>query len=231
MIGVIANSSDECVVREFFELFKTPWEFYRADRRYDVVLCTGHSGLSPLPPGEGGRRPGEGMGLPAARVLLIYAGDEIPFDSAHDTRIQSKALGGEVSVGGMTPNRKAFGAMLPGVDHLPHTHNLEKMANSRGQPEWGAHLADELERIVALHDASNIAALVVDPIAASGGVLLPPKGYLERLREICTRHGILLVFDEVITGWGRLGTPFAAQHFGIRPERVSGGRQDDDRAE
>jgi peptidoglycan/xylan/chitin deacetylase (PgdA/CDA1 family) len=99
VIGVIANPSDECVVREFFELFKTPWEFYQADRRYDVVLCAGHAGTGPL--GEGGRRPGEGSGLPAPRALLIYSGDELPSDGAHDARIQSKALGGEVSVGGM----------------------------------------------------------------------------------------------------------------------------------
>ncbi len=92
---------------------------------------------------------------------------------------------------------------------------------SRGEPGHGAELADELERIVALHDASNIAALIVDPVSASGGVLVPPKGYLKRLREICTRHGILLVFDEVITGWGRLGAPFAAQHFGIEPDLIT----------
>ncbi|HJS77240.1 MAG TPA: aspartate aminotransferase family protein [Burkholderiales bacterium] len=126
-----------------------------------------------------------------------------------------------ISLGGVPANRKAYsGVLLPGVDHLRHTH-LPENAFSRGQPARGADLADELERIVALHDASNIAALVVDPIAASGGVLLPPKGYLERLREICTRHGILLVFDEVITGWGRLGTPFAAQYFGIEPDLIT----------
>ena len=128
-----------------------------------------------------------------------------------------------VSLGGVAANRKAYsGVLLPGVDHLSHTHNLEKNAFSRGQPAQGAELADELEqRIIALHDASNIAALVVDPVSASGGVLIPPKGYLQRLREICTRHGILLVFDEVITGWGRLGTPFAAQHFGIEPDLIT----------
>jgi beta-alanine--pyruvate transaminase len=118
-------------------------------------------------------------------------------------------------------NRKAYaGVLLPGVDHIRHTH-LPENAFSRGQPALGAELADELERIVALHDASNIAALVVDPIAASAGVLMPPRGYLERLRELCTRHGILLVFDEVITGWGRLGTPFAAQYFGIEPDLIT----------
>jgi beta-alanine--pyruvate transaminase len=103
---------------------------------------------------------------------------------------------------------------------LRHTH-LPENVFSRGEPPKGVDLADELERLVTLHDASNIAALVVDPISASGGVLIPPRGYLERLREICTRHGILLVFDEVITGWGRLGTPFAAQHFGIEPDLIT----------
>jgi beta-alanine--pyruvate transaminase len=113
---------------------------------------------------------------------------------------------GGMSVGGIGGNRKTFStALLPGVDHLPHTHNLEKNAFTKGEPEYGAHLADELERIVALHDASNIAAVIVEPVAGSTGVLMPPKGYLKRLREICTKHGILLIFDEVITGFGRLG--------------------------
>jgi beta-alanine--pyruvate transaminase len=126
-----------------------------------------------------------------------------------------------ISLGGVPANRKAYsGALLPGVDHLRHTH-LPENAFSKGQPAVGIDLADELERIVTLHDASNIAALVVDPISASGGVLIPPRGYLERLREICTRHGILLVFDEVITGWGRLGAPFAAQYFGIEPDLIT----------
>ncbi len=128
---------------------------------------------------------------------------------------------GGISVGGMTPNRKAFGAMLPGVDHLPHTHNLEEMANSRGQPQWGAHLADELERLVALHDASNIAAVIVEPVQGSTGVVVPPQGYLERLRAICNRHGLLLIFDEVITGFGRLGKPFAAEYFGVIPDMIT----------
>ena len=118
---------------------------------------------------------------------------------------------GGISVGGMVNNRKSFGALLPGVDHLPHTHDLARNAFSRGQPAHGAELADDLERLVALHDASNIAAVIVEPIAGSTGVLIPPKGYLERLREICTKHGILLIFDEVITGFGRIGSPFAAQ--------------------
>ncbi|MGH8664202.1 MAG: aspartate aminotransferase family protein [Burkholderiales bacterium] len=128
---------------------------------------------------------------------------------------------GGISVGGMTPNRKAFGTMLPGVDHLPHTHDLEKMANSRGQPQWGAHLADELERLVALHDASNIAAVIVEPVQGSTGVVVPPKGYLERLRAICDRHGLLLIFDEVITGFGRLGKAFAADYFGVIPDMIT----------
>lgn len=125
---------------------------------------------------------------------------------------------GGISVGGISPNRKMFGNMLTGIDHLPHTHNLEKNGFSRGQPEWGAHLADDLERIVALHDASNIAAVIIEPVAGSTGVLVPPKGYLQRLREICTKHGILLIFDEVITGFGRLGDSFASEHFGVKPD-------------
>jgi beta-alanine--pyruvate transaminase len=129
---------------------------------------------------------------------------------------------GGISVGGMVANRKMFGAvMLPGVDHLPHTHNLKEMAYSRGQPEWGAHLADELERIIALHDASTIAAVIVEPMQGSVGVVVPPKGYLQRLREICTRHGILLIFDEVITGFGRMGHWFGAQAFGVTPDLIT----------
>jgi beta-alanine--pyruvate transaminase len=128
---------------------------------------------------------------------------------------------GGISVGGMVNNRKWFGAMLPGVDHLPHTHDLSRNAYTRGEPEHGANLADDLERLVALHDASNIAAVIVEPVAGSTGVLIPPKGYLARLREICTRHGILLIFDEVITGFGRLGTPFAANHFGVVPDMIT----------
>jgi beta-alanine--pyruvate transaminase len=130
---------------------------------------------------------------------------------------------GGTSVGGVAANRKAYSGMLmPGVDHLRHTHDPSRNAFSRGQPDLGAELADELEsRVIPLHDASNIAALIVDPVAASGGVLVPPKGYLERLRDICTRHGILLIFDEVITGWGRLGATFAAQHFGIKPDLIT----------
>ena len=125
---------------------------------------------------------------------------------------------GGISVGGMVLNRKFYGPMLSGVDHLPHTHDLERNRFSRGQPESGAHLADALEGIVALHDASTIAAVIVEPMAGSAGVLVPPKGYLERLREICTKHGILLIFDEVITGFGRLGASFAAERFGVVPD-------------
>lgn len=128
---------------------------------------------------------------------------------------------GGISVGGMVNNRKFFGPLLSGTDHLPHTHNLEHNAFSRGQPEWGAHLADELENLVALHDASTIAAVIVEPVAASTGVLVPPHGYLERLREICSKHGILLIFDEVVTGFGRLGTSFAAQYFDVTPDLIT----------
>ncbi|MDB9510089.1 aspartate aminotransferase family protein [Kamptonema animale CS-326] len=127
---------------------------------------------------------------------------------------------GGISVGGISANRKFFGSLLNGVDHLPHTHNLEKNAFTRGQPEWGAHLADELERIVTLHDASTIAAVIVEPVAGSTGVLIPPKGYLERLRAICDKYGILLIFDEVITGFGRLGASFATEYFGVQPDLV-----------
>jgi beta-alanine--pyruvate transaminase len=128
---------------------------------------------------------------------------------------------GGISVGGIATNRRTFGPMLAGVDHLPHTHNLEKNAFTRGEPEYGAHLADELERIVALHDASTIAAVIVEPVAGSTGVLIPPKGYLKRLRELCNKHGILLIFDEVITGFGRLATPFAFDYFDIEPDMVT----------
>jgi len=128
---------------------------------------------------------------------------------------------GGISVGGMVNNRKFFGALLPGVDHLASTHSLAHNAFSRGLPAWGAHLADELERVVALHDASNIAAVIVEPVAGSTGVLLPPQGYLRRLREICSKHGILLVFDEVITGFGRTGSPFAAQEFDVVPDMIT----------
>ena len=129
---------------------------------------------------------------------------------------------GGISVGGIVPNRRTWSAaLIPGVDHLPHTHDLARNAFSRGLPEHGAELADELEGIIALHDASNIAAVIVEPLAGSTGVLLPPRGYLQRLREICDRHGILLIFDEVITGFGRTGSAFAAQEFGVRPDMIT----------
>ena len=126
---------------------------------------------------------------------------------------------GGMSVGGIPGNRKTFGnVMLPGVDHMPHTHDLKRNAFSKGQPAHGAEIADELERLVALHDASNIAAVIIEPMAGSTGVLLPPKGYLERLRSICDKHGILLIFDEVITGFGRLGGAFSYDAFGVKPD-------------
>ena len=128
---------------------------------------------------------------------------------------------GGMSVGGIGNNRKVFGAHLPGVVHLPQTHDLEHQAFSRGQPTWGAHLADELERIVAVNHAATIAAVIVEPFAGSAGVLVPPVGYLERLREIASRHGILLIFDEVITAFGRLGAAFAAERLGVVPDLIT----------
>jgi beta-alanine--pyruvate transaminase len=130
-------------------------------------------------------------------------------------------LGG-LAVGGIPANRKMFGPLLmPGTDHLRHPWNPEQMAFSKGQPDWGTDLALDLERLVALHDASSIAAVIVEPVQGSTGVLVPPKGYLQKLREICTKHGILLIFDEVITGFGRLGTPFAAQYFDVQPDMIT----------
>ena len=128
---------------------------------------------------------------------------------------------GGISVGGIVNNRKVFGTMLSGVDHLPHTHLPGQNAFTRGQPETGAHLADDLERILALHGPETVAAVIVEPVAGSTGVLIPPKGYLEKLRDICTRHGILLIFDEVITGFGRVGAPFAAQALGVMPDMIT----------
>jgi len=125
---------------------------------------------------------------------------------------------GGISVGGIVTNRKMFGTLRTGVDHMPHTHNLAKNAFSKGLPQYGTELADELERIITLHDASTIAAVIVEPVAGSTGVLIPPPGYLQRLREITKKHGILLIFDEVITGYGRLGTPFGADYFGVTPD-------------
>ena len=126
-------------------------------------------------------------------------------------------IGGTMA-GGIPGNRKHFPAMMSGVDHIRATHDLARNAFSRGMPAHGAEFADELERLVTFHDASNIAAVIVEPMAGSAGVLVPPKGYLERLRAICDKHGILLIFDEVITGFGRLGTPFAAQYFNVTPD-------------
>ena len=161
----------------------------------------------------------------ALKIALAY--HRVRGDAAR-TRLVGRARGyhgvgfGGISVGGILPNRKMWsGALLPAVDHLPHTHDLAKNAFSRGMPEHGAQLADDLERIVTLNDASTIAAVIVEPIAGSTGVLIPPKGYLQRLRELCDRHGILLIFDEVITGFGRAGSPFAAQEFGVTPDLIT----------
>jgi beta-alanine--pyruvate transaminase len=145
----------------------------------------------------------------------------------HRTRLIGRERGyhgvnfGGISVGGMVGNRKMFGTMLGGVDHIRHTHDPARNAFSVGQPEHGAELADDLERLCALHDPSTIAAVIVEPMAGSTGVLIPPKGYLQRLRDICDRHGILLIFDEVITGFGRTGSPFAAQTFGVTPDLMT----------
>lgn len=128
---------------------------------------------------------------------------------------------GGISVGGIAPNKAAFGPLLQEVDHLRHTHDPARNAFSRGQPEHGAELADDLLRIIGEHGAEKIAAVIVEPMAGSTGVLPPPKGYLERLREITSEHGILLIFDEVITGFGRLGAPFAAQRFGVQPDMIA----------
>ncbi|MCK6422221.1 MAG: aspartate aminotransferase family protein [Aquabacterium sp.] len=144
----------------------------------------------------------------------------------HRTRLIGRERGyhgvnfGGISVGGMVANRKMFGAMLAGVDHIRHTHDPARNGYTVGQPEHGAEFADDLERLCALHDPSTIAAVIVEPVAGSTGVLIPPKGYLNRLREICDRHGILLIFDEVITGFGRTGQPFAAQTFGVTPDMI-----------
>jgi beta-alanine--pyruvate transaminase len=128
---------------------------------------------------------------------------------------------GGISVGGMVANRKMFGHLLAGVDHIRHTHDPARNAFTVGQPAYGAEAAHDLEDVIALHDASTIAAVIVEPVAGSTGVLIPPQGYLQKLREICDRHGILLIFDEVITGFGRLGAPFAAQRFGVTPDLMT----------
>jgi beta-alanine--pyruvate transaminase len=128
---------------------------------------------------------------------------------------------GGIAVGGIVNNRKQFGALFAGVDHLSSTYNRAEQAFTVGEPEWGAHLADDLDRLVALHDASTIAAVIVEPLAASTGVLPAPKGYLKRLRDICDKHGILLIFDEVITGYGRMGYAFAAERYGVLPDMIT----------
>lgn len=146
---------------------------------------------------------------------------------AQRTRFISRERGyhgvgfGGMSLGGLPANRKQFANLLGGVDYLPHTYNLEKNAYSRGIPEYGTHLADEFDRIVALHDVSTIAAVIVEPLSGSAGVILPPKGYLKRLRELCDKHGILLIFDEVITGFGRMATPFASDFFDVTPDLMT----------
>ena len=160
----------------------------------------------------------------ALKIAIAY---QRSIGQASRTRLIGRERGyhgvnfGGISVGGMVANRKMFGTALAGVDHLPHTYNRKEQAYSRGEPEWGAHLADDLERMVALHDASTIAAVIVEPMAGSTGVLPPPKGYLKRLREICDKHGILLIVDEVITGFGRLGAAFAAERFGVLPDLLT----------
>lgn len=183
----------------------------------------------------------EFAGRPNDKVFFVNSGSEavdtalkiaVAYHRARGDSTRTRIIGrergyhgvgmGGISVGGIPANRKMFAPlMIPGVDHLPHTFEPAKMNYSRGQPDWGLHLADELERIVALHDASNIAAVIVEPMQGSTGVIVPPKGYLKRLREICTKHGILLIFDEVITGFGRLGTPFANKFFDVEPDLVT----------
>jgi beta-alanine--pyruvate transaminase len=159
----------------------------------------------------------------ALKIALAY--HRLRGDAAR-TRLIGRERGyhgvgfGGISVGGIVTNRKHFGTLLAGVDHIRHTHDPARNAFSHGQPQHGAELADDVERLVALHDASTIAAVIVEPVACSAGVLVPPVGYLERLREICTRHGILLIFDEVITGFGRLGAPFGANRFNIKPDMI-----------
>lgn len=160
----------------------------------------------------------------ALKMVLAYHRSR---GEAQRTRFISRERGyhgvgfGGMSIGGLPANRKQFGSLINGVDYLPHTHNLEKNAFSRGLPEYGTHLADELERLVALHDVSTIAAVIVEPLAGSAGVILPPKGYLKRLRELCDKHGILLIFDEVITGFGRMATPFASDYFDVTPDLMT----------
>src|SRR5580700_802109 len=160
----------------------------------------------------------------ALKIALAY--HNVRGDGAR-TRLIGRERGyhgvgfGGISVGGIVNNRKFFGTLLTGVDHLPHTYSREHQAFTKGEPEWGAHLADDLERIAALHDPSTIAAVIVEPMAGSTGVLPAPKGYLQRLRAICDKYGILLILDEVITGFGRLGFAFAAERYGVVPDMIT----------
>ena len=161
-------------------------------------------------------------------ALKIALGYHRARGEGHRTRLIGRERGyhgvnfGGMSVGGIVPNRKAFSAnLIPGVDHIRATMDLEHTAFTRGQPEWGVHLAEDLERLAALHDGGNIAAVIVEPVAGSTGILPPPVGYLERLREICDKHGILLIFDEVITAFGRLGKAFGAEYFGVKPDMIT----------
>ena len=161
-------------------------------------------------------------------ALKIALGYHRARGEGHRTRLIGRERGyhgvnfGGMSVGGMVPNRKVFSAnLIPGVDHIRHTHDLQRNAFSRGLPEHGAELAEDLERLCGLHDGSNIAAVIVEPVAGSTGVLPPPVGYLQRLREICDQHGILLIFDEVIAAFGRLSSPFGAQRFGVTPDIIT----------
>ncbi len=170
--------------------------------------------LAPFGIGGGGYR---------AKIAVAY---QRAIGQGTRTRLIGRARGyngvgfGGITVGGILPNRRIF-PLLPGADHLPHTYSHAQQAFGRGQPAWRAHLADELEAIVSLHGADTISAVIVEPMAGSTGVLVPPAGYLERLREIATRHGILLIFDEVITGFGRTGAAFAADRFGVTPDLIT----------
>src|SRR5690606_17608760 len=160
----------------------------------------------------------------ALKVALAYhrvKGDGARFRLIGRERGYHGVNFGGISVGGIVANRKMFGTLLTGVDHMPHTHMPDRNAFTRGEPEHGGDIAAELQRIVTLHDPSTIAAVIVEPVAGSTGVPIPPKGYLQKLREICTQHGILLIFDEVITGFGRLGAPFAAQYFDVKPDIIT----------
>ena len=160
-------------------------------------------------------------------ALKIALGYQRAIGQGTRTRLIGRELGyhgvgfGGVSVGGMGNNRKAFIPQLPGVDHLPHTLDLQRNAFNKGLPAFGIERAEALEALVTLHGAENIAAVIVEPMSGSAGVILPPQGYLQRLREITSKHGILLIFDEVITGYGRVGAPFASQRWGVTPDIIT----------